>query len=197
MRAGAAALFILALGGCTAVIVPPPAPERPLRAAILDHGRHSSLMLELPAGEGLVRYSYGDWDWYALGRTGVGQGSAALLWPTQAALGRRRYAAPAVAPSEMPAAAVAPLRVPVEQAFWFAAEEDRVRTLVGELDAVFAANEATKVYNPAFDLEFVHYPASYTLTDNSNARVAEWATALGADIQGSVLLSAWALRERQ
>ena len=197
MRAVGTALFILALGGCTAIIVPPPAPERPLRAAILDHGRHSSLMLELPAGQGLVRYRYGDWDWYARGRTGVGQGSAALLWPTQAALGRRRYAAPAVAPSEMPAAAVAPLRVPVEQAFWFAAEEDRVRTLVGELDAVFAANEATKVYNPAFDLEFVHYPASYTLTDNSNARVAEWATALGADIQGSVLLSAWALRERQ
>lgn len=197
MRAGAAALLVVALGGCTAVIVPPPAPERPLRAAILDHGRHSSLMLELPAGEGLVRYSYGDWDWYALGRTGLGEGSAALLWPTQAALGRRKFPAPAVSPSEMPAAAVALLRVPVEQAFWFAAEEDRVRALVGELDAVFAANEATKVYNPGFDLEFVHYPASYTLTDNSNARVAEWATALGADIQGSVLLSAWALRERQ
>lgn len=196
MRAGGAALLIMALGGCTAVIVPPPAPERPLRAAILDHGRHSSLMLELPAGEGLVRYSYGDWDWYALGRTGVGQGSAALLWPTQAALGRRRYTAPAVASPEMPAAAVAPLRVPVEEVFWFTVEEARVRKLVGELDAVFAANEATKVYNSGFDLEFVHYPASYTVTDNSNARVAQWATALGADIQGSVLLSAWALRER-
>jgi hypothetical protein len=185
------------LGGCSAIIVPPAAPERPLRAAILDHGRHSSLMLELPAGQGLVRYSYGDWDWYALGRTGVGQGSAALLWPTQAALGRRRFAAPAVSDADVPAAAVALLRIPAEDAYWFPADEDRVRALVAALEEIFAANMATKTYNATFDLEFVHYPASYTLTDNSNARVAEWATALGADIEGPVLLSAWELRQRQ
>lgn len=154
-------------------------------------------MLELPEAQGLVRYSYGDWEWYALGRTGVGQGSAALLWPTQAALGRRRLAGPEMPDAEWPAAAAALLRVPVEDAHWFATDEDRVRALVAELDAVFAANMATKIYNPAFDLEFVHFPASYTLTDNSNSRVAEWATALGAVIEGPVLLSRWELREPQ
>jgi hypothetical protein len=34
----------------------------------------------------MVRYSYGDWNWYALRRTGPAEGTAALLWPTHIAV---------------------------------------------------------------------------------------------------------------
>ncbi|MFN4091167.1 MAG: hypothetical protein ACK4QW_19260 [Alphaproteobacteria bacterium] len=190
MRAAAAGA-LLTLAACAAVVEPPPAPERPVRAALLDHGRHASLLLERP-GEGMVRYSYGDWDWYALGRTSVGQGSAALLWPTQGALGRRRLPGPAT-----PEAATAQVRVAIEDALWFDVEAAKAQALADELDSVFAANADTLVYNRAFDLELVHHPDRYTLTNNSNRRVADWIEALGGQVAGPVLLSDWRLRNQQ
>lgn len=186
VRAAAAALL---LGGCTAVIVPPATPERPVCAAVLDHGRHSSLLIERPES-GLVRYSYGDWEWYALGRTGSYQGSAALLWPTQGALGRRDLPGPATRE-----AVTKQVRVGTEDAVWFAVEADAARRLATELDGIFEANAETRIYNPSADLEFVHHPDSYTLTNNSNRRVARWVAALGATVEGSTLLSDWALRQ--
>ncbi len=186
-RIAAAAAFLL--GGCTAVIVPPAAPERPVCVAVLDHGRHSSLLIERPES-GLVRYSYGDWVWYALGRTGAYRGSAALLWPTQGALGRRNLPGPAT-----PEAVEKQVRVGIEDAVWFAVEADAAQRLTIELDGIFEANAQTRIYNPSADLEFVHYPDSYTLTNNSNRRVARWVEALGGAVEGSALLSDWTLRQ--
>src|SRR3546814_2814263 len=88
------ALFAVLLGGCATEIVPPPAPETPVRVGVLDHGRHARLVVELLADR-VVRYAYGDWDWYALGRSGPAQAVAALFWPTRGALGRRRLPGPA------------------------------------------------------------------------------------------------------
>jgi hypothetical protein len=87
------ALLALCLSGCTTVVVPPARVAEPARVALLDHGRHASLVLKT-AESGMVRYAYGDWDWYAQGTTGAIEGSAAVLWPTRAALGRRRLPGP-------------------------------------------------------------------------------------------------------
>lgn len=180
--------FALFLGGCATGIVPPPEPLRPAGVGVLDHGRHSSLVVELP-GEGMLRYSYGDWGWYALGRTGVAEGSAALLWPTQGALGRRQLPGPFA-----PEVVVAQVRVPSEHAVWFAAEAAAVRRLAARLDSIFEANRGTLIYNPGADLEFVHHPEPYWALHNSNQRVAEWVTALGARVEGPAVLSVWELR---
>src|SRR5688572_25859227 len=80
---------LLFLAGCTTTIVPPSAVAEPARVAVLDHGRHTSLLVELPGEGAMVRYAYGDWRWYALGQTGVLEGIAALSG-NKSALGRKR-----------------------------------------------------------------------------------------------------------
>ena len=82
---GGAAAVLLLTQACTTVIVPPVAPAEPGPVFLLDHGRHASLVL--PRGDdGMVRYSYGEWKYYAQVRTGIGEASAAVLWPTRAGL---------------------------------------------------------------------------------------------------------------
>ena len=88
----------LLLAGCATVVVAPAAPEDPVPAFLLDHGGHASLVLPAEKGR-LVRYAYGDFSWYALGRTGPGTGLAALAGGTPAALGRGELAGPAEARS--------------------------------------------------------------------------------------------------
>ena len=50
------------------------------------------LIVQVP--DGMIRYSCGDWDWYALRQTGLLERSAAILWPSQAALGRKQLPGP-------------------------------------------------------------------------------------------------------
>lgn len=77
------------LAGCAATIVPPSVVAEPAKVGVLDHGRHASLIVEVPGTPAMIRYSYGDWQWYALQKTGVTEATSAVLGPTQAALGRR------------------------------------------------------------------------------------------------------------
>src|SRR5690606_41808804 len=74
------------LWGCAATVYPPRDVAEPAAVGILDHDRHTSLIVAVP--EGMIRYSYGDWNWYALRRTGPIDGTGALLLPTKA--GHRR-----------------------------------------------------------------------------------------------------------
>src|SRR5687768_14257878 len=93
--AALAASGIVAACAATYVVAPPPLAPAIARApvAVLDHGRHSSLVIGLPDGR-MVRYAYGDWRWYAEGKTGAAEGYAALFRETPSALGRRVMAGP-------------------------------------------------------------------------------------------------------
>lgn len=186
-RLGTAGMLLLAvaLGACTTTIVPPREVAEPTRVAVLDHGRHASLVLELP-GPRLVRYSYGDWRWYALRDTGAAQGLAALAGSTRAALGRRALPGP-LSPENLQQV----LRVGVEEMLVLAVETRDAARLAAELDALFEANRATLVYNPVYDLEFVHHPEPYSFGHNSNHMVARWLEALGCRIEGPATFSAW------
>jgi hypothetical protein len=81
------------LSGCTTTVHPPARVADPAQIGVLDHGRHASLILESSGGD-MVRYAYGDWNWFALRQTGPLEASAAVLWPTRAALGRMRLRGP-------------------------------------------------------------------------------------------------------
>jgi hypothetical protein len=186
-RLAATALAAVLLGACSATIVPPSSPVEPVGVVVLDHGRHSSLVLP-DAADGALRYSYGDWDYYVMRRTDLGTGVRALLRPTSAALGRE--ALPVAPESErLPGL----LKVPVVERLAIDVERARVTALRETLERRFEAAIDTKVYSPWFGLEFVRDPKPYTLDHNSNRMVADWLTALGCTIRGQPTLSGWRL----
>jgi len=177
------------LCGCQITVEPPGSPEEPVMVYILDHGRHSSLVLPQDQGGGLVRYSYGDWQWYALGREGLYRGAAALFWPTQAALGRRELAAAATPQDLRRVVAVGMEAVhPVQVASRRAAELHKT------LHALFERRQAEAVWNTDYDLEFAPHPAPYSLFRNSNSVVAGWLRELGCEVSPLAFWADWHVR---
>lgn len=181
------ALGLLILAGCSAVIVPPEPVHHPVSVFVLDHGRHASLVLPLEEEHpGSVRYSYGDWDYYALGRTGLASGLRALLMPTPAALGRQALGR-APAPAEMQQW----LLVEIEAVHEIRVEAAASRRLRAELEALFAASDNAAHYRADYDVHFVPHPEPYTLWNNSNRMIVRWLEALGCEMRGRPVLSDW------
>jgi len=185
-RSVLAALLLPA--SCATVVTPPAAPADPYAVFLLDHGRSSSLVLPRPDGRA-VRYAYGDWAWYALGRTGVTEGSAALLWPSRAALGRRELPGPPTGPVIREQVAVE-----IDRLYELTVERGDVEQLAASLEATYEMNLHTRVHNPAADLEFVHHPRPYTGFHNSNTVVADWLRDLGCRVEGPRLFASWRVR---
>jgi hypothetical protein len=181
----------LCTAACTNVVLPPTSPAIPRVVYLLDHGRHASLVL--PAAEaGVVRYSYGDWAYYAQRETGMVETSSAAIWSTQAALGRRLLSNPADS-AEVRLA----LKVGIEGLYEIVVESDHIDQLRRRLDGLYRANQDSRIYNSAFDLEFVHHPKPYTLFHNSNRVIAEWLRELGCRVRGLLLFSNWKVRSKQ
>jgi hypothetical protein len=178
---------LLAATGCTTTVAPPAEIAEPARIALLDHGRHASLVLETTDG-GLVRYAYGDWRWYALRQTGFVDGVAALLWPTQGTLGRRELPGPLD-----PATVSEQVRVPIESAIYFDVEAAHADHLRAHLEQIYQANLETRADGFAFDLVFVHHPEPYGMLHNSNQMVGHWLSELGCRVGGFALFSDWAV----
>ena len=61
MRLLLSILAAFTVSGCAMTFRPPVYPENPVTVVVLDHGRHSSLVL--PRGDGgSVEYAYGEWE---------------------------------------------------------------------------------------------------------------------------------------
>ena len=67
----------LGLGACQQTIEPPKRVSDPVNVFVVDYGRHASLALP-KEGTGLVEWSWGDWNWFALERTGPDRDSRSL-----------------------------------------------------------------------------------------------------------------------
>ncbi|NIS01180.1 MAG: hypothetical protein GWN99_08950 [Gemmatimonadetes bacterium] len=186
---GAAAVLLL-VQGCTNVISTPANPSRPLPVFLVDHGRHASLVL--PRGDdGMVRYAYGDWEYFARAKTGPGEASAAVLWPTRAALGRRSL------PGLPGESGVRRHLFGIERLYRVVVESRRIERLRARLDSIYESNIETLIYNSTYDLEFVHHPRSYWVLHNSNLVVAAWLEELGCRVSGPGILSNWRLEPRR
>lgn len=169
------------------MIVPPPAPADPTPVFLVDHGRHASLVLPI-GDQGMVRYAYGDWTYYAQVRTGAGEASTALLWPTRAALGRRAF-------TGLPGASAVRRHVlSIQHLHRLIVESDKVERLRARLDSIHAANSDTRILNPRYDLEFVDHPAAYWALHNSNQVVAAWLLELGCQVLGPAFFSDWSVQ---
>lgn len=134
----------------------------------------------------MIRYAYGDWNWYALGRTNLLRGIAALFWPTQGTLGRAELAGP-VSIENVRQRVV----VEIEHLYPLYVERADVDHLRTRLDQIYYENQATEVVNPAQGLHFVHHPRRYTYFWNSNHAVASWLGELGCEIHGPAFDSRW------
>lgn len=189
-HAGIASIIPL-LGACSASIVPPLAVADPVTVVVLDHGRHSSLVL--PDGaDGAVRYSYGDWNYYVLRQTDLASGLRALLHPTPAALGRQPIDAP---PESLRLRDQ--LVVEVVHAWALEVERSRAGALHQALEAHYAAALDTRVHSRWYGMDFVAHPLPYTALRNSNRMVGDWLEALGCEIRGVPLLSRWQVHPPQ
>jgi hypothetical protein len=175
---------VLLLAGCgTTVVIPPDAPADPLPVFLLDHGRHTSLVLPAPDGT-ITRYAYGDWRFYAERETGLERALAAILWPTAAALGRRDLPGPATAE-----AVRAQVRVYVQELHTLNVAAERVVALRGKLDGLFEVG--TILEAPDVDLSFVAHPHPYSLRHNSNTVIANWLMELGAQVSRTPIWAGW------
>jgi len=191
LRTLSSLLLIVVLAGCTSTIVPPDKPAEPVSVFVLDHGRHSSLVLPLGSGPeetaAAVRYSYGDWDYYVLRDTGFWQGLRALVPPTPAALGRQYLRGPYNVD-----ALVEQIPVEVVDSFEIEVNADDVRALREELHAKFEAGAEQERHRwPSTNIEFVRHPQDYTLMRNSNQMIADWLEMLGCTVRGKPILSNW------
>jgi hypothetical protein len=182
-------LAALLLAGCgTTRIVPPMDPQDPVPVFVLDHGRHTSLVLPAPDGS-LHRYAYGDWRYYAERDTGLASGMAALFRPTPGALGHRRMPGPATAE-----AVRAQVGVVIEALHSLPVERQRVERLRTRLDALVEVAEL-RLETPEVDLAFVPHAHAYSLAHNSNQVLADWLVELGCKVSRRPILSEWQVQK--
>lgn len=172
------------VSGCALVVIPQ-APHDHTTAYLLDSGRTSSLIIPNESG-GLTRYTYGDWDWYALRETEWWRAIPALLWPTQGALGRM----PLEGPEDL-----AKLSQEAENMYAIPVDRQRALALSRRLDGEFDAQIATLVQTPSVGLDFVHHGHWYWAAHNSNHATAGWLHDLGVKTRGYPAWSSWQIRE--
>lgn len=197
--------LILLLGTACGATVTPPSPEQNGREVVLlQHARHSSLLLTR-ADRGRVRYAYGDWAWYVEGETGVISGARALFWPSRAGLGRAEFPplrAQPVRPQpnspgvELPNERLEQLiGVGVDKAHYFSVSPRRVDTLLERLDGEYSASGEQPYFRAGRHLYFVPHERPYHLLHSSNPVVADWLRTLGLEVRGSPLLGIWNIAE--
>ena len=174
------------LGGCQHVIEPPATVSDPVRVFVIDYGRHASLALPKD-DSGLVEWSWGDWNWYALERTGAVEGLQALFASPQSTLSRRQLA-PAGDAGELAA------RVGSREVLALNVERKRARALQRNLEARWLRRRKEAVIHSSGRV-FVPDEARYSLSNNSVHELARWLEALGADVSGTGVTANFKLRE--
>lgn len=190
-------LLVLILAGAvsacaaTYTVTPPALAPGEARAplAVLDHGRHTSMVVGLGDGR-MIRYAYGHWRWYAENDTSAGQGLAALFAESPAALGRRALPGPLT-----PDALQRQVLVGYVEVLLLDVDRAAADRLVARLDAIVAAGRDRQLYNGLVDLDFVPHPVPYSQAHSSNRVVARWLREMGAEVEGDGLMADWRLQE--
>jgi hypothetical protein len=180
-----AVVALIAPLACTTTIIPPASPRQPEKIYLLDHGRTSSLLLPVER-DGMIRYAYGDWNYYALANNGLLDGLAALFWPTQGTLGRMQYA-----DLHDEAAVQKHFAKDTEKIHAVIVDHGDVRRLHDRLEMLYQNNLATLVVNRPYNLNFVHHPQKYSYLHNSNYLTANWLRDLGCRVRRHPINARW------
>jgi len=162
--------------GCTSYVRGPGSPPRATPVYLVKEAMHVGVVLPAASGGGFVEYGFGDWDWFGKGEVGSWNGTAAVLWPTQGALGRREWA---VATEEA-------LR---ERAYFlelerFDVDADRAAALRERLRAEWEAGQA--ITPPGGEtsrrFEMVVHDQDYWFVNNCADVCAAWMEDLGCTV---------------
>lgn len=188
-------LLACLVAGCHTVIAPPAVVSDPATIYVLDAGRTTSLVLPAAEGGGFVRYAYGNWDWYALERTGPIRGLLALFWPSQGTLARRALRPPIA--GEPGARAIARQVDPMQHVHALRVEQAKAGALRDRLESLYRANIATAVEGRLSDFTFVRHPRRYSGWGNSNHQIADWLRAAGCDVRGMAFFADWRVERRE
>ena len=183
--------LVLLASGCAPTRVAPPATvEDPVSVHLLDHGRHSSLVLPSASPATWIRYSYGDWRFYVERDTGFGAALGALLRPSPAALGRQVLHGP-----DFGTVLTTQIRVPIHEVLSLEVPRTRADRLRDGLEELWEREQDSRHEAPAWEMSFVNHPAPYTLWHNSNRMVARWLEEMDVAVSRAPILSRWALEE--
>jgi len=186
MRTALLTLLSLLLCGCGAVAVGPAQPPAESRVVqLLEHGRHSTLLLTA-ADQTRLRYAYADWSWYVDEDAGVRTGLAAMLRDSRAALGRQQL--PPARPDENLASVVG---VGIAKAHVFQVDASKVDDLLASLEQLYHASADQPYHSGTRNLSFVEHPQPYRFSQNSNHMVADWLGELGVSVTGNPAVGRW------
>ncbi len=180
-------LAALGIGGCQHVIEPPATVSDPVRVFVVDYGRHASLAMP-KEDSSLVEWSWGDWNWFALERTGPLKGLQALFASQRSTLSRRDLALAHDA-DELA------IRVGAQEVLGLDVERERARALQHRLEARWVRRREQAVTHSSGRV-FVPDDARYSLSNNSVHELARWLEALGAKVSGTGVTANFKLRER-
>lgn len=159
-------------------IIPPTAPTAPVTVYVIDYGYHSRLVLPDEEGK-LLQYAYGDWRYYALNRQNLGDGIAALLYPTQGTLGRRQF---------NNLTEFQRVKSDRNTLLAFEVAEAKAARLLKLLDRRFRQNLPMRIKNPRNRLTFVPDDQDYIVFHNSNHELVRWLKNLDCRVKGFVAL---------
>ena len=176
-------LFLVVVGfillNSPTFIISPIAPVAPVTVYVVDYGYHSRLVLPDEEGK-LMQYAYGDWRYYALNRQSLGNGVAALLYPTQGTLGRRQF--------DNLAEFQGQLNSDRHTLLSFEVAEAKAARLLYLLDRRFRQNLSMQVKNTYNHFTFVPDEGDYTMFHNSNHEVVTWLKNLDCRVRGFAAL---------
>ena len=170
------------------MIEPPETVSDPVRVFVIDYGRHASLALP-KEDSGLTEWSWGDWNWFALERTGPREGLQALFASPRSTLSRRDLA-PSLNADELAA------RLRAEEVLSLDVERARARALQHHLQARWIRRSEQAVVHSSGRV-FVPEDRRYSLSNNSVHELARWLGALGANVSGTAVTANFKLRETQ
>lgn len=193
MRYAACLLMLLLLlplfTGCSALITLPERVNEPRSVQLLQHGRHSSLLLTAE-DQSRLRYSFGDWAWYVESNQNLASGSRALFKDSKGALGRQHIVA-----AEADEQLETKVGVGIGKAYLFQVEAAQVDALIASLEQQFTASQSAPFYSAERHLSFVPHTRPYSYSYNSNHQTADWLRALGLQVQGNPTWGNWRVKE--
>lgn len=167
------------------ILFPPKLDQAGSTVFVIDHGTHSSIAIETSEND-MIRYAYGDLHYYARRDTSLASGAAALLWPTNATLGRGTLTS-----VQSEGDLLEQIPVVIEKVYLIEVSESAASALIAELEEIFSSGEDQLIAVAPYGLDFVPHPDSYFWANNSSTTIAGWLRDLGVGVLGWGLFASW------